>query len=263
MNALIKQLTAPILTVFISLVLLYTFTTLFGPIPFSVRSTPADLFTVNGVGEEAATPDSAQFTVGVTKTATTVEAAQEQVNTITNAIINQLKAQGIEEKDIKTQNYSSYPVYGEMSASSRSMGLSVAAPDGGNVTGYTVSQDLVVTANSIEIAEKALDAAVASGANQIAGVSFVINDEDKKTLQQKARKKAIENAKAKAQELAKDSGIRLGKIVNIYVAEDQAIPMMYDRKLMNAELEVAAAPTNLQPGENTVVVNVTLSYETR
>lgn len=251
MNDLLKQLKIPFLTVLLTLGLLYIFTTLFGPIPFSVKSTTTmtnDLFTVNGVGEETAVPDTAQFTVGVSKTATTVEGAKEQVNTVTNAIIEDLKSMGIKETDIKTMNVNTFP--------------NQDFARGNTVTGYTVSQDLQVTADSVDLANQALDSATANGANQISGVSFTINDEDRKALEQKARKAAIEDAKSKAQDIADDAGLRLGRIVNIYVSDDQQPVPMFDSKAAVGMGSPEAAPTNLQAGENTVTVNVTLSYET-
>lgn len=142
------------------------------------------------------------------------------------------------------------------------MTLAAPAETSDTITGYTVTQELKVTTKSVDVANKALDAAVANGANQISGVTFTINDEDRKALQQKARKAAIADAKNKAQEIAKDAGIKLGKVVNIYVSDDQPVPMMYDSRKAGAELSNQSAPTNLQPGENTVTVTVTLSYET-
>jgi uncharacterized protein len=250
-NALIKQLTVPFLVVLLTIGLLYLFSTLFGPIPFSVKSTVTtntDLFTVSGVGEESAVPDTAQFTTGVTKTGPTVEAAKDQVNQATNAIIAQFKSLGIEETDIKTQNFNTFP--------------NQDFNRGNTVTGYTVSQELSVTAKSVDIANKALDAATAQGANQITGVTFTINDDDKKALEQKARKKAIEDAKAKAADIAKDAGIRLGKVVNISVSDQGQPPVMFDARMQSAGKVENSAPTQLQPGENKVSVTVTLSYET-
>ncbi len=251
MNDLIKHLKVPFLTVLLTLGLIYLFTALFGPIPFSVKSTTTmtnDLFTVNGTGEETAVPDTAQFIVGVTQTAPTVEAAKERVNTTTNAIIEDLKAMGIAETDIKTQNVNTYP--------------NQDFSRGNTVTGYTVSQDLQVTAESVELANQALDSATENGANQISGVTFTINDEARRELEQKARKKAIEDAKAKAEEIAADAGLKLGRIVNIYVSDEQQPAPMFSRGSAMDSVALEAAPTDLQAGENTVTVNVTLSYET-
>jgi len=237
--------------VFLSLVILYAFTALFGPIPFSVKSTTTttdDLFTVNGVGEETAVPDTAQFTVGVTKTASTVEAAKEQVNTATNAIIDDLKALGVPEKNIKTINVNTFP--------------NQDFNRGNAVTGYTVSQELQVKVEDVDLANRALDSATENGANQVSGVTFTIDDEAKKELTKKARKEAIDEAKSKAKDVAGDAGLRLGKIVNIYVSDSDQPPIVYDTKLETTARGGVAEPTNLQPGENTVTVNVTLSYET-
>lgn len=234
----------------LSLVIIYIFASLFGPIPFYVKSTTTttnDLFTVNGTGEETAVPDTAQFTVGVTKTAPTVEVAKDQVNTATNAIIDDLKQLGVPEKNIKTQNINTYP--------------NQDFNRGNTITGYTVSQELVVKVEDVNLANKALDSATANGANQISGVTFTIADEAKKELTQKARKEAIADAKSKAQDVAKDAGIKLGKIVTIYVSDTDQPPMPFEAKL-DSRAQAGNVATNLQPGENTVTVNVTLSYET-
>ena len=114
------------------------------------------------------------------------------MNTATNKIIAGIKALGIQDKDIKTQNLSSFP--------------NQDFSRGNAVTGYTVNQELSITAENIELANKALDSATANGANQISGVTFTINDDDKKGLEDKARKKAIADAKSKAQEIAQDAG---------------------------------------------------------
>lgn len=251
MSPLMQYFLARLGLVFLSLVILYAFTRLFGPIPFSVKSTTtttSDLFTVNGVGEETAVPDTAQFTVGVSKTAATVDTAKEQVDTATNAIIDDLKSLGVEEKNIKTLNVNTFP--------------NQDFNRGNTVTGYTVSQELQVKVEDVELANRALDSAVANGANQISGVTFTINDEAKEELAKKARKEAIEDAKNKAEDIASDAGIRLGKIVNIYVSDQNQPPMPFDAKLDTAARGNAAEATNLQPGENTVTVNVSLSYET-
>lgn len=236
--------------VFLSLVILYAFTNILGPIPFSVKSTTTttdDMFTVSGVGEKTAIPDTTQFTVGVTKTASTVESAKEQANTATNAIIEDLKALNVPEKNIKTINVNTYP--------------NQDFNRGNAVTGYTVSQELQVKVEDVDLANRALDSATANGANQVSGVTFTVDDEAKKELTKKARKEAINDAKSKAEDIASDAGIRLGKIVNIYVSDTDQPPMPFDAKLETGA-RAGNAATDLQPGENTVTVNVTLSYET-
>lgn len=252
MNPLVDRLKVPTLTVLISLILFFLFVKLFGPIPFTINSivtNKADLFTVDGTGEASGVPSTAGFMVGVTKTGTSVTAVQEQVNTATNKIVMELKKLGIGEKEIKTSDYTVNP---NMDFTSGRQ----------TTTGYTASTTISVTLSDSALANKALDSATANGATTINGISFVLSDEDKVKLEDKARLEAIKEAKEKAQKISQQAGIRLGKIVNVYVSSPER-PVMYDKmSVSNAGGGAPEEETQLQPGENKVSVSVSLSYET-
>ena len=244
-----QNLKTPLLTILFIFLGLFIYTKLIGPIPFSVNSiqtTKTNLFSVSGVGEATAIPDTAQISIGVTKTATTVTSAQDQTNSSANKIIEDLKKLGINDKDIKTTNYGINPNYDFNRG-------------GQNVTGYTVTQNLEVNITPIDIANKAIDAATANGANIVSGVNFTFNDKTKKELEDKARNEAVKMAKDKAQSLAKATGIRLGRIVDVQEsASFEPRPIMMTQSLVEK-----SANTELQPGENSITINVVLSYETR
>lgn len=239
-------------TVFFLFVFTYLFARLFGPIPFSVNSVTTnknDLFTVSGEGEATAVPDTALVHVGVTKNGSTVEQAKDDVNTAVNKMIEDLKKLGIEDKNIKTVNFSVNPNY------DYSRGTNA-------VTGYTVSQDLQVKVDPIDKANKVVDQAIADGANVAGGITFTLNDDKKMALEQKAREDAIKKAKDKADAIAKASGIRLGRLVNVQEGQNAATPLPMMSADLRASGKGAAEETNIQPGENSVNVTVTLSYET-
>src|ERR1051325_3414701 len=104
-----KSIQTPLLTVVFIFVGLLLYTKLAGPIPFTVNSISTvkqNLFTVDGTGEVTGVPDTALVSLGVNKNAATVEAAQTQVNEVINKVKADLKGLGIEDKDIKTVNYS-------------------------------------------------------------------------------------------------------------------------------------------------------------
>ena len=141
MRSLIDQLAVPVLTVFLSLVLLFGFTKLLGPIPFTVNSiqtTNADLFTVSGVGEVQATPDNTSVSLGVTQEAASADAAQNEVNQVMNALIEDLKGMGIKEEDIKTTNINVNPNYD--------------FNNGQRIIGYSASQNLDVKTENVDLA---------------------------------------------------------------------------------------------------------------
>lgn len=232
----------PLSIIFFIFLGLFLYTKFAGPIPFSINSiqtTKANLFSVSGTGKATGIPDTAQISIGVTKTASTVSSAQDQTNSAANKIIEDLKKLGVSDKDIKTTNYSVNPNY--------------------DAPGYTVTQTLEVNIMPIDIANKAIDSATADGANLVGGVNFTFNEKTKKDLENKARIEAVKMAKEKAESLAKATGIRLGRIVDVQESGNfEPRPFM-----MAQSLEVKSEDAQLQPGENSITISITLSYETR
>lgn len=249
MNNSIKTALVTVFAIFIGF---FLYTKLIGPIPFTVNSittTKESLFTVDGKGEVTAVPDTAMLSLGVSKNATTVQDAQNQVNTVINQLTAELKKLGVEEKNIKTTNYSVNPNYDYNSGKQA-------------ITGYSVNADVQVRIKEIDKANQAIDIATKAGANQIGGVQFVLDEQKQKELEEQARKEAIDSAKEKAKSISEAAGINLGKIVDVRESNSGAQPLPY---AMSATLEKDAranAPTDLKPGENKVTITVTLSYET-
>lgn len=246
------NLKVPFFTVLFIFVFLYIFTAIFGPLPFSINSVTtnkSDLFTVSGTGEANGVPDTAMLSLGVTKQAATVQDAQNQVNAVANKITNDLKALGVKVKNIKTTNYSVNPNYDFSNGKQ-------------TVNGYTVSQNMEVRFQPIEQANKAIDIATADGANVVGGVTFVLDDSEKDKLEMQARKQAIENAKKKAQETASIAGIRLGKIINVSESDNFPVQPYAMAELKTADGRGGGEPTQVTPGESTIKITVSLSYQT-
>lgn len=246
-----KELKASFFTILFIFLGLFLYTKFSGPIPFfitSLQTTKNTLFQAQGTGKATAVPDTAMVSVGITQKSSTVEDAQNKVNLASSKIIDDIKKLGIDEKDIKTANYSVNPEYDNT--------------NGQNIVGYTVEQDLEIKIKPIENANKVVDTATADGANLVNGISFIFSDDLQKKLETSARNQAVANAKSKAQSLANASGITLGKIVD--VSEDnQSAPMPLREPMLSAGAQKVSAPsTNITPGQNTVTITVTLSYET-
>ncbi|MDP3941059.1 MAG: SIMPL domain-containing protein [bacterium] len=247
----LRELKLPFFTILFLFGFLYLFSFIFGPLPFSVNSVTTnktDLFTVTGAGEATGIPDTALLSFGVTKQATTVQQAQNEVNTVANKITQDLKNLGVKIKNIKTTNYSVNPNY-DFSTGKQT------------VNGYTVSQNMEVRLQPIEQANKAIDVATADGANVVGGVTFVLDDATQDRLEQQARKDAIDKAKKKAQETAQLAGIRLGKIINVTESTNDFPRPVYAMETKALPLG-GGEPTEVTPGENTVRITISLSYQT-
>lgn len=168
-----------------------------------------------------------------------------------NTITKDLKNLGLEDKDIKTINYSINPDYDS---------YHINEIEKQKIKSYSVAQEIEIKIKPIEKAEKAIDIATKNGANIINGARFILDDKTIKELQEKAQKKAISNAKLKAESLATATGLHLGKIIDVQIQENQPIFAM---KTFNTDTILEGDATNLNPGENKIEITITLSYELR
>ena len=259
MKSFFQEFKIPLITITILFCGLFIYTKLAGPIPFfinSVTTTKTDLFTADGEGQVTEVPDTATLYVGVTQTSSNVVDAKSKTNTVVNKVIADIKALGISEKDIKTTNYSINPNYGTGDA----VPMLYPIRGGNNITGYTVTQNLEVKIKKVDKANNVIDVVTKDGANLLGGINFTFSDELSEKLENKARKEAVDNAKKKAQNLAHVSGIKLGRIVN--VVETSNFPRFMPMAKTLQTTDEASSETQITPGENTVTVNVTISYET-
>jgi uncharacterized protein len=219
----------------------------------------AKTISVVGEGEVYAAADIATFSFAVSEDADTVSDAQSQVTSKMDAILASLNDLGVEEKDIKTSNYNIYPKY-TYEGIACSQGY---CPPGKQVPdGYTVSHDVTVKVRQTTDAGKILAAVGEKGATNVSGLSFTTDDPS--ALQEEARLEAIRDAKEKAEVLAKNLGVRLGKVITFYDNTGAYPQPMY---LSSKEMAVdgrggATAPT-LPVGENRTLSNVTVVYEIR
>ncbi len=217
------------------------------------RSDVQDRFSVNGSGTVYAKADIANITVGL-KTGpkpTAAEATSESTVKM-NAIIKSLRDLDIEEKDIKTTDYNLNPVYNWLENR------------GQVLQGYEVTQNVSVKVRDLDKIGEVIAKTTEQGANQIGNVSFTIDDEYE--LKNQARELAIQKAKDKAELMAEQAGMKLGKVKSVYESADNYSPVpMY----ANAKLEMAdqaggamSAPA-IQTGQNEIRVEVTLVYEVK
>ena len=172
-----------------------------------------DRFSVTGSGTVYAKADIANIVIGfksgVKKTA--AEATAENTKKMNN-IIEALKKLGIEEKDIQTTEYTLSPVYNWTNER------------GQELIGYEVSQNLTVKVRDLNKIGEVIARTTEQGANQIGSVNFTIDDEFE--LRNQARALAIKKAQEKAQLIAEQSGMKLGKIKGFSEGSNDATPIL-------------------------------------
>ncbi len=257
-----EQFKTPIVTVTLIFLAFLVYTKVFGPIPFyinSVNTTKTDLFSSSGSGQATAVPDTASVSVGVTKTATAINNAQREVNTVASKLISDIKKLGISEKDIKTTNYTVSPNYGSGGVEPL---IYPSIGETEKITGYTVTQNIEVKVKPLDKVNSVVDTAIKNGANLVGGVNFTFSDELMKKLERQATEEAVNDAKEKAQTLASASGIKLSKIVNVVSSTNQPYFMRSMAASLESKTTDAVPPTEITPGESTVNIGVTIYYET-
>ena len=207
---------------------------------------PIRMLSVTGSGQAILTPDIAYIYVGVhTEKPSAAEAVTEN-NTQTQQVIQALKDFGIDAKDIRTTNFSIWP----MDKYDPSSGL----PTGEKT--YAVDNTVYVTVRDLDKLGDLLDTVVAAGANTVNSVQFDVADKSEALKQ--ARADAVKDAKAQAESLASAAGMTLGEVQSISFYDTPGYPVMDGRGGGGNAVAEAAVP--IQPGQLTFTVSVNISY---
>lgn len=210
----------------------------------------ARTLSVSGSGEAMLSPDIAYVYVGVHTEAPSAAEAVEQNTTQTEALIQAIRDFGIEANDIRTTNFSIYP----MDRFDPATGL----PSGEKV--YAADNTVYVTVRNLETLGDLLDTAVQAGANTVNNVQFDVEEKDD-ALQQ-ARAEAVADAREQAEALAQAAGLTLGEIQSISFFDAQPYPI-FEGKGGGGFAGDVAATVPIQPGQLTFNVNVSVTYELR
>lgn len=199
---------------------------------------------VNGVGKVYLTPDVAYINVGVHTQEDNVQDALDENTSQAQQIKDTLTGMGVAEEDIQTTAFNIYPnqQYG---------------PDG-QMTEiyYAVDNTVYITVRNLNDLGAILSAVVESGANNINGISFDVLD--KSAALAEARRLAIEDAKAQAEQLAADAGVELGKIYSLSVYGNTTPVQMYDAKVYSG---VGGGSVPVSAGQLVLEMDASISYE--
>ena len=272
-----KQVVSIALTVFVLLVLIRIFNVAY-PVDIKVTNTSVSSeLSVVGDGKVEIKPDTAYIDAGISVSrATTAADAKERMTRVNNAIIAAVKGLGISEADITTSNFSINPEYdygdpqrlmkdlpnAETSTSTTSVSpdtMMMPEPSNSRIVGYTGNATVAIKLKDTSKASQVIEKVTAAGANNVGSPRFSVDKPEK--YREEARNKAIANAKEQAEKLAKQLGIKLGKITNM--VEGGGSYPMYDRAYggaaMNAEMK--SEPPVIEEGTQTVSSTVTLYFE--
>lgn len=203
---------------------------------YNRNATKVKTIEVVGTGEIVAEPDTAIIDMGIMTENTSAKVAQEENSVITNSVIDGLLSIGINQKDIRTKNYSINPRYDFI--------------DGVQTfRSYEVRHILEVTVNDISMVGNVLETSVENGVNYQQDITFTINSPDE--YYNEALELAVNNATQKAENIAYSVG---GSIISYpikiiennqrkittpyesFMAKDASVPIQADRVKISASI---------------------------
>lgn len=224
-------------------------------------ATTTNTVSFSGEGKVVAKPDIAAISFSILTEATTSKIAQDSNSTKSKQVVDFLKKQDIDDKDIKTTGYKVYPQYGYGKPVPMPLGVEGQSypeyyPNNQKIVGYQVNQSFEVKIRDLEKVSTVLDGLVTAGANQINNLGFKVDNEEK--LKEQARELAIKDAKEKASILKKQLGINLGKIVNY---NEGGYYPIYMKAEVDGRDGMGGGEPSVPTGENEITVSVSITYQ--
>lgn len=218
-----------------------------------------DTVTVQGQGQATLAPDVARVSFTVENTAAAVADAQAATTKQANAALDFVKAQGVADKDVKTLSYNISPQYSYPNPCPPGA-LCPLYNGGPRIIGYQVSETVQVTMRDLSTVGAMLGGLGKLQVQNVSGPAFALDDST--AGYDAARADAIDKAKAQAALLAKQLGVRLGKIVNFSESAGGYPYPIYGMAMGAGEVKAASSPS-VPVGENTYNASVSITYEIR
>lgn len=205
---------------------------------------PIPQVTVVGRGETKISPDRATIQVSVQTRGATAAAAGASNATRQRAVLEALHRLGLGDTELSTANYNVYPEQ------------RYEAGKNPIVTGYVATNTIVADVHDLGKVGAVIDAALGAGANLISSLNFYASNLQQ--ARQSAITLAVQAARAEAEVGAKAANGQLGTLIELTVGPNyspQPRPV-----LMMARVAEQGAETPVQPGPETVTVEVTTRW---
>lgn len=214
----------------------------------------ANSITVNGEGKASVTPDMLVINLSVSELADTTEKAQAQSNEKVTKVMDVLSGYSIPKANIQTTNVNVYPEYDRSDASGRKL------------LGYRAQNSMTIQITGENFGD--IGSKVVTDISTIGGVNVdntYFDLKDKNAALAAGREKALQDATAKAEQLAKASGRKLGKVLNITDNTYYNPTPIYYAKAegMGGVAMDTAASSSFSPGQTEVTVSVNVVYRIR
>jgi uncharacterized protein len=201
-------------------------------------SAQSEGITVSGVGTVESVPDEAQMSFGVQTEAPSSREALARNSAQMEGVLAALKAAGIADQDIQTQDVSVWPKYDTM---------------GQDAGGYTARNSATVTIHELAKAGAVIEAATRAGANEVSGP--MLSSSRREKLEAQALEAAVDNARKKGEALAQAAGVGLGRVTAMVEGGGTPGPVLLDAARASADKAVP-----IQSGQEEVQATVTITF---
>ncbi len=198
---------------------------------------------VSGIGEVQTDPDVAVFSVGVEVREDTVAEARSKAAEAAQDVIDSLRDNGVDERDIRTLNFSIQPQF------------DFRRDDPPRIVAYIVTNTVEVTVRDIDAVGELIDDAAEAGGDAVRIQSIRFEIEDPMELIEEARALAVADAREKAEQLADLNEVDLGKPLSIVESSSNGpVPVFREAAVFADEV------TPIQPGTTSVTVTVSVTF---
>lgn len=193
---------------------------------------------VVGQGEVKVMPDRVRLNYSVSSIKPTAEEARREVEKTVTAFADAVKGLKLEDKAFVADSINIFPHYVYNNEAKKQ-----------ELQGYEARRNVDIKLTDFALIGKINDLAMAAGINQIAGYEYSVADTKK--YEHEAAKKAIEDAKVKAQLLADGFGVKVGTPCNLSF-QNNGIAVLRNAAPRAMAFAAAAAPDNSVPSTYSV-----------
>ncbi len=212
-----------------------------------------NLITVSGTGTATAIPDTATISFTASATAADVATAEKNMTATVDAALASIKAAGIDDKDVTTSSYNVSPHY------TSPCRPGVYCMTASKASGYDVSESVEIKVHDTTKVSEVLGGLAKANVTNVSGPNFVVDDTQK--VMQEARAEAIEKAEADAKVLAKQLGVRLGKVVSFDEGNGGNPQPYYKASMAVMDSAGSSVAPTIPQGQNDYSATVSITYE--
>ncbi|MGB8278608.1 MAG: SIMPL domain-containing protein [Methylovirgula sp.] len=219
------------------------------------QTSPADSvphITVTGRAHLDVVPDVAILSVAVATERPKAADAVAANSRAAQALIDEIKAQGIDAQNIRTVSITLVPVYDQQRDSATHATKQV-------LRGYRARNSLSIKVHNLGKAGMLARQLIDKGANEFYGINF--DYEHKEEAYDKLRDEAMQDALRKAKAYLPALGLKLGRVLEIMPQANVGTPRgtIFAAAMPTAPTEPISIP--IEPGTQTLQIEVRVSWE--